>query len=230
MNTVIWPTMGGGLQLLLLVATKIATRGSDVTGPIAFFYYCAFILLGVVPAFGALIGTVQWLVLRQRFHKTQSWDCTKGIASCLGWAIGLWLTLSAPAVISFFGESVTFHIPSLFETIYFIRIGWKAFIAWIVLGGISGVITGGMQGLSLPKRIRKQWVVTNVVGWILGLVGVQIANSVIVLSAENLHLKISHLGWLGSMLLSGLIWWVFGALFGIVTDRMLESLCKEQTI
>jgi hypothetical protein len=101
------------------------------------------ILDGVIAgvACGAVIGWVQWLVLRRRLSLPRSWI----VASSLGMAGGLALTLA------FFGTSTTGSV-------------------LLLRGASTGLLIGLAQWVVLPGSVPRAWVwvPTVAAGWALG--------------------------------------------------------------
>jgi hypothetical protein len=92
-------------------------------------------------ACGAVIGGVQWLVLRRRLSLPRSWI----VATSLGMAGGLALS------VAFFGSSTTGSV-------------------LLLRGATTGLLIGLAQWVVLPRSVPWAWVwvPTIAVGWVLG--------------------------------------------------------------
>jgi hypothetical protein len=103
-------------------------------------------------AFGAVVGSAQWLVLRKRVHRSGRWV----LASIVGWAVGA--TVSLVLVLAV--ERGVVGTVSVFVT---------ERAVWIVRGAVVGIA----QWVVLRKRVHRSgwWVLASTVGWAVGMVG-----------------------------------------------------------
>src|SRR5262249_341452 len=122
---------------------------------------------------GALIGLIQWLVMRERFGPVYRWTGLSIAATAVGWWAACTIFTSAVSgLIAFSNSSFMIDLSLIPGDVAAIGIvGAAGMIAGSGAGAVGGAIIGGTQWLMLrkgaPQALAIGWAVGLMAGWIL---------------------------------------------------------------
>ncbi len=185
----------GGFLLGFVVADSF----SPVLGAGPWQGVLAYFILGA--CLGAMVGLVQWRILRRRISGTGSWVVASaagmGLAGGAGYGIAVLL----------FGYSEDLEDLGSFAGV----------LGWAVVVAVGGALVGGLQSRALRGRVARagRWVLGSSVGWGLSMAA---AGTVMASGYKLFGGHPTLLLFLGGLAVGGA---TFGVISGVAIARLL---------
>jgi hypothetical protein len=146
-----------GLGGTFVIALTLLLNSEKTGGPLV---AAGLVVLAGTLIEGSVVGTAQWLVLRQALPgvRWRSWVLVTALGACVAWTLGM-----IPSTVMSLGGDTGAAAPEMSDiAIYGLA---------TLMGFVLGPILGTPQWLVLRRHVRKAgwWILANAVAWAFGM-------------------------------------------------------------